>query len=52
MLKAIALAGIFIFTSAVSTAAISSTSRTSTGTRSAPTPSQPKGFCVPAGTNC
>jgi hypothetical protein len=53
MLKTIALAGIFIFTSAVSTAAVTSASQKKvSSTTSAPTAPQPKGFCFPAGSPC
>jgi hypothetical protein len=52
MLKAIALAGVFMFTSAVSTAAVTSSSQKNVGTRSAPTAPQPKGFCWPSGAGC
>jgi hypothetical protein len=56
MLKTIALAGIFVFTSAVSTAAVKEAPQkaqkkvTSTQTP-APSP-QPKGFCWPPGSGC
>jgi hypothetical protein len=53
MLKTIALAGIFIFSSAVSTAAVTSTSqKKEKTTQSAPTAPQPKGFCFPGGAPC
>jgi hypothetical protein len=48
MLKTIALAGIFMFSSAVSTTALTSTSQKKTiSTDSAPKAPQPKGFCYP-----
>ncbi len=50
MLKGIALAGIFFFASSISTAAVSSVKTKST--HSVPKAPQPKGFCVPAGSNC
>ncbi len=53
MLKAIALAGIIVFTSAISTAAVTSApQKKTTSTRSAPTAPAPKGFCFPAGGAC
>jgi hypothetical protein len=53
MLKNIALAGIFFFSSAISTAAVTSTSQKKVrSTQSAPTAPQPQGFCWPAGTKC
>ena len=47
MLKTIALAGVFLFTSAVSTVAVTSKETKSRSTQSAPTTPQPKGFCFP-----
>jgi hypothetical protein len=53
MLKTIALAGIFMFSSAVSTTALTATSqKKTTSTDSAPKAPQPKGFCFPAGSPC
>jgi hypothetical protein len=52
MLKAIALAGIFLFTSAVSTAAVSPQKRATKSAVGAPATPQPQGFCVPAGHPC
>jgi hypothetical protein len=53
MLKTIALAGLFVFTSAVSTAATTSTpEKKDSSTQSAPKTPQPKGFCHPLGVPC
>jgi hypothetical protein len=53
MLKTIALAGIFMFTSAVSTTALTSAPQKKAGSsQSAPTAPAPKGFCVPMGSPC
>jgi hypothetical protein len=54
MLKTIALAGIFMFSSAVSTTALTSSTsqKKTTSTDSAPKAPQPKGFCYPAGMPC
>jgi hypothetical protein len=53
MLKTIALAGIFMFSSAVSTTALTATSqKKATTTDSAPKAPQPKGFCFPSGSPC
>ncbi len=53
MLKTIALAGLFIFTSAVSTTALTSTApKKASSTQSAPTAPAPKGFCYPSGMPC
>ena len=53
MLKTLALAGIFMFASAVSTAAVTSTSqKKASSTQTAPTAPQPKGFCIPVGMPC
>ena len=53
MLKAIALAGIFVFTSAVSTVAYTSAQRKHViSIQPAPTAPQPQGFCLPPGTHC
>jgi hypothetical protein len=48
MLKTIALAGLFVFTSAVSTAATTSTPEK----KDSSTQSAPKGFCHPLGVPC
>jgi hypothetical protein len=53
MLKTIALAGIFMFSSAVSTTALTAKSqKKTTSTDSAPKAPQPKGFCFPGGVPC
>jgi len=54
MLKTLALAGIFMFASAVSTAAVTSTApqKKARSTQTAPTAPQPKGFCWPVGVPC
>lgn len=53
MLKTIALAGLFVFTSAVSTAATTTNvQRKDSSTQSAPKAPQPKGFCLPRGLPC
>jgi hypothetical protein len=53
MLKTIALAGIFLFSSAISTAAVTKTSSKKVSTtETAPVPSPTKGFCTPAGSKC
>jgi hypothetical protein len=53
MLKTLALAGIFMFASAVSTAAVTSASQKRAGSsQSAPTAPQAKGFCYPVGVPC
>ena len=53
MLKTIALAGLFLFTSAVSTAAVMTSEKSKAGSSvSAPAAPQPKGFCFPGGNPC
>jgi hypothetical protein len=53
MLKAIALAGIIVFTSAISTAAPTSASqKKARTTQPVPTAPRPQGFCYPMGTSC
>jgi hypothetical protein len=53
MLKTIALAGLFVFTSAVSTAATTSNvEKKQSSTQSVPKAPQPKGFCRPIGAIC
>jgi hypothetical protein len=53
MLKTIALAGLFLFTSAVSTAATTSNAEKKlSSTQSVPKAPQPKGFCRPLGNPC
>jgi len=52
MLKAIALAGIFLFPSAVSTAALKNSTKPITSSQPAPTSPQPQGFCLPPGARC
>ncbi len=49
MLKTIALAGLFMFSSAVSTTALTATSQKKAASTFAPTAPQPQGLC-PAGT--
>jgi hypothetical protein len=49
MLKTIALAGIFVFTSAVSTVATTSTKPVPQSSQSAPSSPRPQGWCWPAG---
>jgi len=54
MLKTLALAGIFMFASAVSTAVVTNTApqKKASSSKSAPTAPQPKGFCFPPGNSC
>jgi hypothetical protein len=54
MLKSLALAGVFLFASAVSTIAVTSTAtpKKVTSPSSAPTAPQPQGFCMPPGAKC
>jgi len=53
MLKTIALASIFVFTSAVSTIALTHTSQKPVQAASpVPTAPQPQGFCMPPGSPC
>lgn len=47
MLKVIALAGVFVFTSAVSTAAVTGQTATKTSSKVVPSSPQPQGFCFP-----
>jgi hypothetical protein len=53
MLKTIALAGIFMFSSAVSTTALTSTTqKKASSSQPAPATPAPKGFCLPLGSPC